>query len=154
MKAIKTTVLCFTLILLGATTSTAQVKVNLNINLQPLWGPASYNYVEYYFLPEIGIYYSVPQQMFIYPVGNHWKYSSKLPAAYQRYNLYNTYKVVLNSPKPYLHHKEYVKKYGNYHGKKQQNIRDYNNVHIKYKNKPGKQGYEKHANNGRGHGKH
>ena len=45
-----------------AVPASAQVRVNLNINIgsQPAWGPAGYDYVEYYYLPDIDVYYYVP----------------------------------------------------------------------------------------------
>ena len=39
--------------------ASAQVKVGVNINIgsQPEWGPRGYDYVEYYYLPDIEMYY-------------------------------------------------------------------------------------------------
>ncbi|HYG52171.1 MAG TPA: hypothetical protein VD905_14770 [Flavobacteriales bacterium] len=91
----------------------AQVSFSINISSQPVWGPIGYDYVEYYYLPEYGIYYYVPTGVFFYPVGTRWVSSVYLPAHYH-VNLYNTYKVVINDPKPYLRHKAIVRKYAAY----------------------------------------
>ncbi len=43
----------------------AQISINVNIGSQPLWGPVGYDHVDYYYLPDIESYYSVPRQQFI-----------------------------------------------------------------------------------------
>ncbi len=37
----------------------AQIHISFNINVdrQPVWGPTGYDYVEYYYLPDIEVYY-------------------------------------------------------------------------------------------------
>lgn len=102
----------------------AQVRVNVNLNLQPKWGPASYDYAEYYFLPELGVYYSVPDRVFIYPHGNGWEFGRKLPRLYRHFDLYSTYKVVVNEPKPYMRHGYYVEHYRDYRNMHQEIWRD------------------------------
>jgi len=91
-------------------------QVNINIGLQPAWGPAGYDYVEYYYLPDIETYYYVPRRQFIYLNNGRWIYASALPVRYRTYNLYNGYKVVLNAPRPYLRHATYKVKYAKYKG--------------------------------------
>ena len=93
----------------------AQVKVNLNVNLgqQPVWGPTGYDHADYYYLPDIDCYYDVNRSQFIYNSGNRWVYASRLPAQYRNYDLYNSYKVVVNEPKPYLHADVYRNQYRN-----------------------------------------
>ncbi|MFI5204005.1 MAG: hypothetical protein ACHQF2_05865 [Flavobacteriales bacterium] len=88
----------------------ANSQVSINISLQPLWGPVSYDYVEYYYLPEAEVYYYVPTNQFIYWNTGRWMYVSYLPAIYH-IDLYRTYKVVLNTPRPFMHHKTYKTKY-------------------------------------------
>lgn len=107
--------------------SFAQVAVNVNIGSQPMWGPVGYDYVEYYYLPEPGVYYYVPTGEFIYWNGFEWVFVYTLPPRYH-VNLYNTYKVVINEPRPYLHNDIYVKRYASYRSNppKQIIIRDSN----------------------------
>ena len=31
----------------------AGAQININLGLQPAWGPAGYQYVDYYYLPDI-----------------------------------------------------------------------------------------------------
>ena len=94
----------------------AQVHVNVNVNVgaQPNWGPAGYDNVDYYYLPDIETYYYVPRHMFVYYNGGQWVYSSILPPRYHDYDLYRGYKVVINEPKPYLHHDRYRTQYVRY----------------------------------------
>lgn len=35
----------------------AQIRINANINIgnQPLWGPVGYDYVDYYYMPDIDV---------------------------------------------------------------------------------------------------
>ncbi|NCU06012.1 MAG: hypothetical protein GXC73_18770 [Chitinophagaceae bacterium] len=94
----------------------ANAQVNVNIGLQPAWGPAGYQYVDYYYLPDIETYYYVPTKQFVYLNNGRWVYSAGLPSRYRTYNLYNGYKVVVNQPKPYLHHSTYKVKYAKYKG--------------------------------------
>ena len=82
----------------------AQVRFNLSVNIgsQPVWGPVGYNYVEYYYLPDIEAYYYVPRRQFIYLSGNRWVFSYSLPPRYNDYDLYSGYKVVINEPNAYM----------------------------------------------------
>ena len=85
--------------------SEAQVRLNVNINIgsQPAWGPVGYDYVEYYYLPDIECYYYVPTRQFIYLSGSRWVFAYSLPYRYRSYDLYTGYKVVINEPGAYLH---------------------------------------------------
>lgn len=111
-------------IILSALGSQAQVRVNINIGLQPAWGPAGYDHVDYYYLPDIETYYYVPKRQFIYLDRGNWVYRSALPARYSNYDLYNGYKVVINSPRPYQSfnsHKAKYAKFKGYNGKQASN---------------------------------
>lgn len=105
----------------------AQVRINLNLNVdrQPIWGPTGYDHVEYYYLPDIDAYYNVPQQRFFYSERGRWKSGTSLPSRYRGYDLYNSYKVVVNEPQPYRNHATYREQYSSYKGRHdQQSIRD------------------------------
>jgi len=105
----------------------AQVSVNINFNVdsQPIWGPTGYDYVEYYYLPDIDVYYYVPQHRYYYYDKGHWIYRSSLPSRFSNYDFYNTYKVVVNEREPWRNHKTHIEKYSSYKGRHdQQPIRD------------------------------
>ncbi len=92
-----------------------QAQVSININLQPSWGPSGYDYAEYYYIPELNIYYDVVNALFYYTSGSSWISSKFLPLRYKRYDLSTMYKVVLNGePTPWLNNKAHKKTYKNY----------------------------------------
>lgn len=126
MKKIQFLLLGITLFLLAPTHVKAQAGVSINIGQQPLWGPVEHDYVEYYYLPEHDLYYYAPQRQFVYLKGNNWVRTTSLPTQYSHVNLFNTYKVVINEPKPYLNHTYYSNHYKKYKGQhsKQALIRD------------------------------
>jgi hypothetical protein len=98
---------------LTAPQTNAQVRVGININIgdQPRWRAPGYDYVEYYYLPDIESYYYVPTHQFIYLSNGRWIFSTSLPYRYRNYDLYGGYKVVINRPNAYYHHNEYKIKY-------------------------------------------
>ena len=124
--------------------ATAQVRVNVNVNIgnQPAWGPSGYDYVDYYYMPDIDVYYYVPSRQYIYFNGGSWVFVNSLPPRYSYYNLYQGYKVVINEPRPYLHHNNYKVKYAKYKG--WNGRQPANNGNSRYKS------YK--SNNGRGNG--
>ena len=130
----------------GMQKTSAQFRFNLNFNIgnQPEWGPAGYDYAEYYYLPDIDVYYSVPQRQFIYFSNGQWVFGSSLPYRYRSYNLYNSYKVVINEPRPYLRHEVYRSKYARYRG--YNGRQTYNRNYDRYKSYRGR-GYDRGNNN-------
>lgn len=161
----------------------AQVNVNVNIGTPPPpvvvvqspkvvvasppeWGPVGYDNMEYYYLPDIQVYYDIRLAQYIYYGGNKWIRARRLPSHYRNYNLYNGYKVVLtdyhgNAPYVYFNaHK--VKYYKGYKGKPQKNRRDYH-AHSAPRPRPDHHhhddhdhghGHDKHDHKGKGKGKH
>ena len=132
--------------------SKAQVNVNINIGSQPVWGPVGYDHVDYYYLPDIDAYYYVPQRQYIYLNNGRWTFASALPMRFKNYDIYKSYKVVVNEPKPYLHPEVYRAKYQQYKGWKgnQPMIRD--NRDDRYK-QARDHGYGKNDGPGRGRGR-
>lgn len=101
------------------------IRLNFNVDRQPIWGPAGYDHVEYYYLPDLEVYYNVPQQRYYYNERGRWISRSTLPSRYRGFDLYNSYKVVLNEPAPYRNHNKYRDQYASYKGHRdQQVIRD------------------------------
>ena len=95
--------------LLGTPSIKGQSAVNINIGTQPLWGPVSYDHVDYYYLPEYDVYYYAPREQFIYYNNGRWNRANRLPYRFLYVNLFSTYKVVINEPRPYLRHDYYHK---------------------------------------------
>ena len=120
MKKIPLLLFVIALFLIASIKVNAQIGVSINLNLQPQWGPTDYDYVDYYYMPEYDLYYYAPQKQFIYQRGNRWVTVHSLPYQYRHVNLYNTYKVVINEPKPYLKHKYYADHYRGFKGQHMQ----------------------------------
>jgi hypothetical protein len=138
--------------------SQAQVSVNINIGAQPAWGPTGYDYVDYYYLPDIESYYYVPKKQFIYLGSGGWVFTTALPPRYRGYDLYNGYKVVINSPQPYRYFKTHKVKYAKFKGNhgqsaigKSQKYSSGKGSDKVYKGKPS-QHFNKGNGNGKGHG--
>ncbi len=132
----------------------AQINIDLNVGSQPVWGPVGYDYVENYYVPDLDLYYNVPQNRYYYYEKDRWVYNTNLPSRYSRFNLYNHYKVIVNEPEPWRKHKYYKDKYYSYRGRHDQQLihdsRDFKYFVIK--NHPNhnkwieKQKYEKSRN--------
>jgi len=145
----------------------AQVHISLGLNIgsQPDWGPVGYDHAEYYYMPDIDAYYDVPNHQYIYLNGNRWTRAVVLPPSY-RFDPYNSYKVVVNEPSPWLHASVYRAKYKGYRGRRDQVlIRDSrddkyrnhwnghdNGNHNGWDRGRGNQDKD-HGNNGRGNGR-
>jgi hypothetical protein len=114
------------LMFLFATTAKAQVSVSVNIGTPPLWGPAGYSEVRYYYVPDVESYYDVQESRFIYLEGGVWVHRTYLPARYRSYDLYSGYKVVMTDYRgvtPYKNYGEYRSRYAKgYHGGEQKTI--------------------------------
>jgi len=141
-------VLLATFILVGSLSfqqkASAQVGVSININTQPAWGPTGYNYVQYYYLPDINCYYDVARGVFFYQStkNRRWVSAKKLPSRYSQYNLYNMYKVVVNRTNPYLTNSQDVAQYGRYKGQRSQSVIRDSKDPAYYQN-PGNANYKK-----------
>ena len=88
-----------------------QVSVNVNIDAQPAWGPTGYDHADFYYMPDIEAYYNVSQHQFVYLDGGRWIFAAALPERCRDYDLYRGYKVVINDPRPWLHHDVYRTRY-------------------------------------------
>jgi hypothetical protein len=94
----------------------AQVHVNINIGGRPVWAPAGNEYVENYYLPDIQVYYNVPMHLFFYYERGRWIGMASLPPMYRGYDLYRSYKVVINDRQPWRYHESYRDRYSDYRG--------------------------------------
>lgn len=129
--------IAFVSIMFIALPSSAQVSVQINVNSQPQWGPAGYDYVRYYYMPEYDIYYDVAQGNYIYWHKKGWVQKSKLPKQYRHLDFYRTYKVVVNDVHPWNRHQHYRGKYKSFASNRGQvNIYDYNKRHKKESVRP------------------
>ncbi len=97
-------------------------RVGVNIGLQPAWGPVGYDHADYYYLPDIGVYYDVPAHQYIYFENNVWVHRAYLPVRYRNYDLYHGYKAVINERNPWERHNVYRTRYAGYSGRHDQGV--------------------------------
>jgi len=102
----------------------AQLSINLGLNIgsQPEWGPVGYDHAEYYYMPDVDAYYSLASHMFIYNFRGNWIRVHNLPNEYKNYDLYHGYKVVINTPDPWLHADDVRARYAQFKGRRDQVI--------------------------------
>lgn len=130
--------------------ASAQVSININIGDQPDWGPYGYDRVQYYYLPDIDVYYDVMGRTYTYFDGRYWITSTYLPHAYRHYDLYRGYKVVLNYSSPWLrssYNRNYYARYRNHYD--QRNIRDYRRGSAYSQSNRSNSSYNRNNNNSR-----
>lgn len=147
MKKIMMIPLFFLLMIMYRAGAQVSLNVNFNIGSQPVWGPVGYDYVEFYYLPDIEVYYWVPRRQYVYLSNGRWVFATYLPARYRSYNLYTGYKVVINEPRAWNHFHSHKTKYISYKNKHGQQVVIKNSKdpkyyvvkgHPNYKNHPGK----------------
>jgi hypothetical protein len=111
-------------LLVASLSGQAQVSVSVNIGTPPVWAPAAPVTVEYYYLPDIQVYYDVPARTYIYFGNGAWRRSRFLPSRYRGYNLAQGHTIYLSDyhgRTPYAYYKEHKIKYkGNSDWKKNQ----------------------------------
>jgi hypothetical protein len=104
----------------------AQIRFSLGVNIsnQPEWGPVGYDHADFYYLPDIGVYYNVPAHTFTYfNQRGVWVTRPNLPMRYRNYDLYHAYKVVINNnPRPWEHDNDFKVRYAGYRGRHDQVI--------------------------------
>jgi hypothetical protein len=124
MRALNLVIIVTVMLFAGATK--AQVSVNVSVGAPPLWGPAGYTDVRYYYLPDVESYYDIQAAQFICLVDGNWLHRTYLPSPYKNYDLYAGYKVVImdyNGSAPYKYFPDHKSKYAKgYRGPEQKNI--------------------------------
>ena len=85
----------------------------------PPWAPAYQNpsQVQYYYMPDIEVYYDVWNHEYIYLENGNWVFEPGLPPMYSGYDLYAGHLVVLNYNvhEPWRHHELYSSHYPKYY---------------------------------------
>jgi hypothetical protein len=171
MKTIKLFIIA--LLFFAGSTTQAQVSVNVNVGTPnvnanvsigkpPVWGPVGYDEVEYYYLPDIEVYYDIRQTQYIYYGSGKWIRSRYLPSRCRNYDLYHGYKVVLtdyHGHSPYTHfHTHKVKYYKGYKGKPQKSRGEYKEHYDDHDNQNDdhhkQDKHKEHHDDHKGKGKH
>ena len=116
------------------TSADAQVRVSFyaNIGNQPQWGPAGYDYAQFYYLPDLDMYYDVQARQFVYADRGRWVYATALPVNYRNYDLYGGYKVVINDQRPFMRHDVYRNQYKRFRNYRNRQVIIRNSRDIRY----------------------
>jgi hypothetical protein len=102
-----------------------RVHIGLNFGVRPVYVPAqvvqqpadyceptNYNGDEdYYYLPEVDAYYSVPEGCYYYSDGDRWVSAAYLPGVYRDYDWRTVRRYEVRAPRPYMHHDYYRSRY-------------------------------------------
>ena len=116
--------------------SRAQVHLDVNIVAQPIWGPVGYDHADFYYFPDNDMYYDVVRRQYIYFDHGRWEVSDGvLPARYHDFDLFHSYKVVLNEPKPWMHNDVYRARYAGFRGHHDQMVIRDSHEHKYWENK-------------------
>jgi hypothetical protein len=79
----------------------AQVYARMPAAPPPPWAPPGHARAQYYYLPDLQVYYDVPAASFLLPHRGHWIALRQLPPMYRSYDLYAAPKVILDYYGPY-----------------------------------------------------
>ncbi|MDR3693656.1 hypothetical protein [Mucilaginibacter sp.] len=66
---------------------------------------------DYYYLPDLGVYYNVTDQDYVYFDGNEWVTAEYLPGAYRDYDWSNARRYEVRAYRPYMHDDVYRSRY-------------------------------------------
>ena len=83
------------IILLGTTTSNAQLSINVNLGT-PIQRVAPVVVTDYYYMPDIQTYFDVRSNQYIYQERGNWRRTAYLPKQYRNYNTRTGYRVAMN----------------------------------------------------------
>ncbi|MFD0793824.1 hypothetical protein ACFQZX_09355 [Mucilaginibacter litoreus] len=114
---------------LGYNSAKAQISVHIGFNIpaRPVYVPAPppppqpvvvYDTDEfddsddYYYLPEVEAYYSVPRHCYFYMDGGRWVSAAYLPGAYRSYDWRTAVRYEVRARRPYMHHDVYRGRWG------------------------------------------
>ncbi|TFF34682.1 hypothetical protein [Mucilaginibacter psychrotolerans] len=107
---------------LFANKAQAQISIHIgfNVPVRPVYAPQPqviYNddfddSDDYYYLPEVEAYYSVPLQCYFYNDGNRWVRAQYLPGAYRNYDWRSARRFEIRGRRPYMNHDAYRGRWG------------------------------------------
>ena len=90
--------------------SSASAQVHNNVGMR------NGHHADYYYLPDIDMYYYIPGEQFVYFSDNHWIFSRHLPSAYHDYDFAHGRRIYVNGMNPYMHHDVHIQLYGHENG--------------------------------------
>lgn len=113
--------------LLTFKTANAQIGLHVSLNFGPVATrvvvPAPVrvlqtdyydNTDDYYYLPDVEAYYSVPQHCYYYNDGARWVSAAYLPGRYHDFDWRSARHYEVRAARPYMHHDEYRNRFGGF----------------------------------------
>lgn len=96
----------------------------------PLWAPAYYPGVRYYYIPDIEAFYDLSNQDFVYLDDGQWLFSYGLPAIYSGFDLFGAFIVALDVDvfQPWMHFQFYVSNYPRFYYRNLYNKSEITNI--------------------------
>jgi hypothetical protein len=118
-----------------STTAKAQIGVSIGVNfgsrgpivhVPVATPPIAYDtyYNDYYYLPDVGAYYSVDERAYYYNNGGRWMSATYLPG-YRNYDWRTARRYEVHANRPYLNHNYYSSRYGSGRSNYNNNRNDY-----------------------------
>ena len=105
----------------------AQIRIHLGLNFAPrpvvyappadeqpadYTEPANYDGNEdYYYLPDVDAYYSIPEQCYYYNDGGAWVSAAYLPGSYHNFDWRYARRYEVRAPRPFMHNDYYRSRY-------------------------------------------
>ncbi|RVT74912.1 hypothetical protein EOD40_12120 [Flavobacterium sufflavum] len=107
------------IILFAASTSQAQVSINVNIGtpavvVRPAWVPQNHVNVDFYYIPEIESYYDVSAGLYVYLDNGNWCRTRYVPVRYRGCDLNNARRIELrgyHGSRPYTYYNNHNVRY-------------------------------------------
>ncbi|MDE3236469.1 MAG: hypothetical protein KGO81_10980 [Bacteroidota bacterium] len=99
------------------TKSDAQVRFNVGIHVgapvyvAPAPAPVYYDNDDFYYYPELDMYFDVAARQYVYFDDGRWMYSAGIPSCYRGYDIYHARRVCINEPRPWIHADVYRERY-------------------------------------------
>ena len=89
------------------------VYAPVRVVAQPAYAePSNYDGDEdYYYLPDVDAYYSVPEQCYYYNDGGEWVSAAYLPGAYRDYDWRSARRFEVRASRPFMHNDYYRERY-------------------------------------------
>lgn len=103
-------------------TANAQIGIHVGIGFAPrqaiyatypptVQSPDEGDGDDYYYLPDLGVYYNVTDQDYVYFDGNEWVTNEYLPGAYRDYDWRDARRFEVRAYRPYMHDDIYRSRY-------------------------------------------
>ncbi|WP_311947479.1 hypothetical protein [Mucilaginibacter terrae] len=96
----------------GLATQTANAQIGISIQIGPRVVQRPVVYDDFYYLPEVEAYYSVPEHCYYYMDGRSWVSAAYLPGRYHDYDWRSARRYQVRTQRPFDNHDYYRNRFG------------------------------------------